>query len=107
MPTDADGVTRAAPQPVLSGLTGAAIFLVVTINEGEERPDSTVKPDVVTPAASRLGRCGFWRMQSKHSGSARGAPAGPRERCPSTGLWMPVYPKASWQGPWSRRPGDW
>src|ERR1019366_2934143 len=36
MPTDADGVTRAAPQPVLSGLTGAAIFLVVTINEGEE-----------------------------------------------------------------------
>ena len=40
MTTDAAGAAGAEPQAVLSPLTGAAIFLVVVVNQGQDSADT-------------------------------------------------------------------
>jgi putative iron-dependent peroxidase len=65
MPTDAGGVTSAAPQPVLAELTGAAIFLVVLINEGEESA-RTVR-DLAADLSGLVRAVGFRDLQGRLS----------------------------------------
>src|ERR1035441_8194642 len=100
MPTDADGVTRAAPQPGLSGvtrgpvflarpikegagrgLTGAAIFLVVTINEGEESAQ-TVR-ELAADLSGLVRAVGFRDLEGR-LGCVLGIGAAAWDRLPGT-----------------------